>query len=46
MVALVIHQARLPGVVGTVAGDDTVLVVLVDEAARDVVRGALAAVAA
>jgi transcriptional regulator of arginine metabolism len=43
MVALAIDQARLPGVVGTVAGDDTVLVVLADEVARDGVRRMLVA---
>jgi arginine repressor len=43
MVALAIDQARLPGVVGTVAGDDTVLVVLADEATRDGVRRMLVA---
>jgi transcriptional regulator of arginine metabolism len=38
LVALSIDEARLAGVVGTVAGDDTVLVVLADAAARDGVR--------
>lgn len=41
MVALAIDEARLAGVVGTVAGDDTVLVVLHDAAARSAVRTAL-----
>lgn len=41
MVALAIDEARLAGVVGTVAGDDTVLVVIEDAAARSAVRAAL-----
>ncbi len=41
MVALAIDKARLAGVIGTVAGDDTVIVVLHDAAARRAVRAAL-----
>lgn len=40
-VALAVDEARLDGVVGTVAGDDTVLVVLTDAAARASVRATL-----
>jgi transcriptional regulator of arginine metabolism len=40
-VALAIDEARLPGVVGTVAGDDTVIVVLQDAAARSDLRAVL-----
>jgi transcriptional regulator of arginine metabolism len=45
-VALAIDEARLSGVVGTVAGDDTVLVVVTDAAARAEVRRRLAQAAA